>query len=184
MTKTEARFAGRPPRPERGWTGWVVFASIMLAIVGAINMVQGFAALFHDDVLRRAQQGLLLGDLTAWGSILLIWGGAQVLAGLGLNTGHGWARVLALMVVAVSIVIQTVLVSPPSDVVAGDHRARRDRHLRADRALGGGPRGPLTSAVAERVAQLARLLGRKLGAARLDAGPVELAGELRAARSC
>jgi hypothetical protein len=32
------------------WTGWVVFASIMLAVVGGINIIQGLAALFNDSV--------------------------------------------------------------------------------------------------------------------------------------
>ena len=113
MTKTEARFdrAAAPPE-STAWTGWIVFASIMLAIVGLINIVQGLTALLDETYyVAASSEGLLIGDLTVWGVVLLIWGGAQVAAGMGLNSGHGWARVLALIIASVGIVIQMVLVS-------------------------------------------------------------------------
>ena len=68
----------------------------MLVMVGAVNVVQGLVALFRGVLRRRGSEGpAALLDFTAWGVVLLIWGGAQVGAGLGLNRGHGWARVLA-----------------------------------------------------------------------------------------
>ncbi|MDA0181360.1 hypothetical protein OJ997_13725 [Solirubrobacter phytolaccae] len=108
MTKTQTRV---PPAEASSagaaWTGWVVFASIMLAVVGLINLVQGFAALFSEDyfVIQSGNE-LLVGDFETWGIVMLIWGGAQVAAGMGLNTGHGWARVLAVTVACVSILVQ------------------------------------------------------------------------------
>jgi hypothetical protein len=113
MTKTEARFerAAAPPA-STAWTGWIVFASIMLAVVGLINIIQGLTALLDETYYVAAgSNGLLIGDLTVWGVILLIWGGSQVAAGMGLNSGHGWARVLALLVAGVSILVQMVLLS-------------------------------------------------------------------------
>jgi hypothetical protein len=113
MTKTEARFdrAAAPPE-STAWTGWIVFASIMLAVVGLINIIQGLTALLDETYYVAASSGgLLIGDLTVWGVILLIWGGSQVAAGMGLNSGHGWARVLALLVAGVSILVQMVLLS-------------------------------------------------------------------------
>ena len=84
----------------------------MLAIVGLINIVQGLTALLDETYyVAASSEGLLIGDLTVWGIVLLIWGGAQVAAGMGLNSGHGWARVLALIIASVGIVIQMVLVS-------------------------------------------------------------------------
>jgi hypothetical protein len=95
-----------------GWTGWVVFASIMLTVVGAINLMQGFIALFQDDYfLVPSGDDLLLLDFTAWGWVMLVWGAGQVLAGMGLNGGHGWARVAALIIACVSILIQILFLA-------------------------------------------------------------------------
>ena len=44
--------------------------------------------------------------------------------------------------------------------------------------------GAARSAVAERVAQVALLLGRELGAEQFDAGPCELGGDRVAERAC
>ena len=90
----------------------MVFASIMLVVVGAVNMVQGFVALFQDDyfVVRSGDQLLLL-VLHGLGLVPPDLGGAQLLAGLGLNTGHGWARLLALGVACISIVIKMLFLA-------------------------------------------------------------------------
>ncbi len=33
-----------------GWVGWISFAGLMLVMLGAFNAIQGFAAIFTDDV--------------------------------------------------------------------------------------------------------------------------------------
>jgi hypothetical protein len=94
------------------WTGWVVFASIMLAVIGALNIVQGLVALLREGYFAvPSGDKLLLMNYDAWGVVMLIWGILQLGAGFGLNNGHGWARVLAIIVACVSIVIQTVFLS-------------------------------------------------------------------------
>src|SRR3954447_21972558 len=108
MTKTQ--IPTRLEDTEAGggaWTGWVVFASIMLAVVGGINIVQGLAALLDDNyfVVKNGDQ-LLLTGFTTWGWVMLVWGLLQLAAGFRLNGGHGWARVFALIVACVSIFIQ------------------------------------------------------------------------------
>ena len=111
MTKTQVP-APLTDSTSTAWTGWVVFASIMLTVVGAINLMQGFIALFQDQYfLVRSGDKLLLFDYTAWGVIMLVWGATQVVAGMGLNSGHGYARVLALIVAAVSILIQVLFLA-------------------------------------------------------------------------
>src|SRR3954462_11308051 len=104
MSKTQ--IPTRPPSSDVGgaWTGWVVFASIMLAVVGGINIVQGLAALLDDNyfVVKNGDQ-LLLTGFNTWGWVMLVWGLLQLAAGFGLNGGHGWARVFALIVACVSI---------------------------------------------------------------------------------
>jgi len=94
------------------WTGWVVFASIMLAVVGGINIIQGLAALFDDSIfVVRSGDQLLIADFDTWGVALLVFGAAQAGAGLGLNSGHGWARIVAIVVACISILGQTLFLS-------------------------------------------------------------------------
>jgi len=94
------------------WTGWLVFASITLCVVGAINLIQGLVALTRDTYfLVHAGDRLLLTDFSTWGVILLVWGLAQLAAGLGLNSGKGWARWLAIGVACISVIIQTLFLA-------------------------------------------------------------------------
>jgi hypothetical protein len=94
------------------WTGWVVFASIMLVVVGGINIIQGLAALLNDSYfVVRSGNDLLIANFDTWGVIMVVWGAAQSLAGLGLNSGRGWARVVAIVVAAVSMIVQTLFLA-------------------------------------------------------------------------
>lgn len=113
MTKTQ-----EVPRvtPQAGlgsaWTGWTIFASVMLVVVGGMNLIQGLVAIFQDDYfLVRSGDELLITSFTTWGWIMAIWGSAQIVAGAGLNTGKGWARWLAIAIVCVSILIQTLFLA-------------------------------------------------------------------------
>ncbi|GAA1208997.1 hypothetical protein LY12_001261 [Prauserella alba] len=81
-------------RPAQG-TGWVTFASIMLVLVGLFNVLFGLVALFEQDYYVVGDAGLLVFDLTGWGWIHLVIGGAAVLAGVALTTGATWARAVA-----------------------------------------------------------------------------------------
>ena len=36
-------------QPNSGWVGWIVFAAIFMIITGAMNAIQGLAALFRDE---------------------------------------------------------------------------------------------------------------------------------------
>ncbi|MYW01716.1 hypothetical protein [Streptomyces sp. SID3343] len=88
------------------WTGWVAFAACTLIVLGALNLIQGFVALFSDDYFVSRSGDLMVWDFTAWGVILLIFGGLQLLIGMGLLTGSGVSRVLAAILVMVNIVAQ------------------------------------------------------------------------------
>ena len=112
MTKTQGTLqqADAPPAGA-AWTGWVVFASIMLAVVGLINAIQGIAALVDESYFVVSADELILGDFTTWGVARLIWGCAQLAAGMGLNSGAGWARMLAVAIAGVSILVQTAFLA-------------------------------------------------------------------------
>ena len=89
------------------WTGWVVFAGVVLGAVGIVNAIQGLAAIFADDVFVVGENGLLVAtDYTAWGVALLVWGCVLVLAAAGLLSGSSLARWFAVAVVFVNLVGQ------------------------------------------------------------------------------
>ena len=94
-------------RPSDAWAGWVTFAAVILGLLGTLNVIQGFVALFDDGyfVVRR-EEDLLLVDFTAWGVVLLLWGALLVGAALALAAGRGWARWFAVILVCVNVIVQ------------------------------------------------------------------------------
>ena len=105
---TQMHHGTEPPRMTSGsWTGWVVFASIMLMINGSINVVQGLVALLQDDYfLVPTGDELLITDFTGWGIAMLLWGALLALGGFGLYSGQSWARWFAIFVASLGILLQ------------------------------------------------------------------------------
>ena len=105
---TQMHHPTEPPHVSSGsWTGWVVFASIMLMINGSINVVQGLVALLQDDYfLVPNGDELLLTDFTGWGIAMLLWGALLALGGFGLFSGQSWARWFAIFVASLGILLQ------------------------------------------------------------------------------
>ena len=90
----------------RSMAGWIGFASMLLLLVGVIDVFQGLVALFEDDYFVVTQAGFLAVDLTAWGWTMVIWGVLLAIAGLGLAGGQGWARWFAIILVSLNILAQ------------------------------------------------------------------------------
>jgi hypothetical protein len=95
-------------RVDRGtaWTGWIIFAATMLAIIGTLNVFQGIIALFDDRRVILLPQQLVIVDITGWGWTLLISGALMAVAGVGLLTAQTWARIAAIVLVGLHAVIQ------------------------------------------------------------------------------
>jgi hypothetical protein len=87
-----------------GWGGWIIFASVMLVIGGALNAMHGLVAIFNDEWVVWGNRANLYLDLTTWGWIHVAVGIVVVLAGFGLLTGNVLARALAVLVAGASIV--------------------------------------------------------------------------------
>jgi hypothetical protein len=88
-----------------GWTGWIVFAAVLLFLGGLGQLLQGFVALFDDNFYVVGSDGLALGlDYTVWGVIHLMVGVLAVLIGLGLLSGNMVARGAAVALAGFSAV--------------------------------------------------------------------------------
>jgi hypothetical protein len=89
------------------WTGWVIFAAIVMITIGALDIIQGLVALLKEETYLITESGLLVTtDFTAWGWTLLIWGIVLVLAAAALFSGKGWGRWFAIVAVIVNMIGQ------------------------------------------------------------------------------
>ena len=93
------------------WTGWIVFAAIMMVLLGAFQVIEGIVALFNDEYYIVAASGLLVSvDYTAWGWVHLILGIILVLAGFGLLTGNIVARIAGIGLAVLSAIVNLAFI--------------------------------------------------------------------------
>ena len=93
------------------WSGWIFFAGLVIIIVGAMDVLQGFVAIIKDEYVVATSKGIAILDVTAWGWATLIWGALLILVALGLMGGAGWARWLAIIGVAVNAIQQVAFMA-------------------------------------------------------------------------
>jgi hypothetical protein len=110
MSETQSRpvasNSGYTParRPQAtGWVGYVVFAGVMLVMLGGFQVIEGLVAILRDDYYLVTRSGLLLTmDFTAWGWTHLILGAIAVVTGIGVLLGQTWARVTGIIIAVLS----------------------------------------------------------------------------------
>ena len=86
----------------RGY-GLVMFASILLVVVGCFNVIHGIAAIANSHVFT-ANAHYVFANLRTWGWITLILGALQLLAAAGVLAGNQWARWFAVAVVGLNAI--------------------------------------------------------------------------------
>jgi hypothetical protein len=100
-------YASSYDEPTTGWVGWVMFAAVFMMIIGAMNAIQGLAALFRDEAYWVTLGGnVLTFDVTTWGWIHLLFGILLVVVGVLLMRGSTFARVLGVILVALNLIAQ------------------------------------------------------------------------------
>lgn len=107
-TMRPASGTGGHHRTGRGF-GLIVFASVLLAVVGFFNLLYGIAAVANSHVFV-ANAHYVIGDLRAWGWTTLIIGGLQLLAAGGVLVGNQLARWFGVAVVGLNAVGQMFFV--------------------------------------------------------------------------
>jgi hypothetical protein len=71
--------------------GWLLFAGIMVLIVGVLNVIYGIAAIDNANFFV-ADQKYILSDLNTWGWVMLVLGALQLLAAFSIWSGGGFGR--------------------------------------------------------------------------------------------
>ena len=97
--------AARGGEKTSGWAvGFILFAAIMLLLVGCFQAFQGLVAIFQDEFYVATRNYVFQFDATTWGWIHLIFGLIVAFAGWGLLSGRTWARVVGITVALLSAI--------------------------------------------------------------------------------
>lgn len=93
------------------WTGWVVFAGVMLLIAGAFDVIYGLFAIIgpNSAYFTTSEGGLIMLDIAGWGWWHLISGATLILVGIFVMQGATWARWVAVVLAAINALIQISL---------------------------------------------------------------------------
>ena len=86
-----ATTASSAPRHYPAENGWIVFASVMLAIAGIWNFIDGLLAV-GDSKVYGAVNTYVFSDLRTWGWIVMGLGLLQIVAAFGVLSGSEAAR--------------------------------------------------------------------------------------------
>jgi hypothetical protein len=101
---------GSQPDPT-GWTGWIVFASFMMFLVGSFQVVQGLVAIFDDGYYAVTADALVINvDYTAWGWTHVLLGLLAFAVGVGLLAGNIAARIVAVLLAGISAIVNLAFI--------------------------------------------------------------------------
>jgi hypothetical protein len=105
MTSATTHSASGTGRRAGEGYGLIVFASILLLVIGCFNLIDGIAAVARSHVFI-ANAHYVFGDLRTWGWITLIIGALLLLAAAGVLAGNQLARWFAVAVVGLNAIGQ------------------------------------------------------------------------------
>jgi hypothetical protein len=99
QSPSQDQSAGRAEKATSGWAiGFILFAAIMMIMVGVFQALQGIIAIFENEFYVATRNYTFQFDATTWGWIHLL----VAFAGYGLLSGKAWARLLAITLAALS----------------------------------------------------------------------------------
>lgn len=95
------------PFDDRG-AGWVMFAGVLLVMIGTFNVIDGIAAISKSHFYV-ANAHYVFGDLKTWGWVVLCLGALQVLVGLGVFAKNQFARWTGVLVLSLNALAQLLM---------------------------------------------------------------------------
>lgn len=91
---------GATNRPGTG----AMFAGVLLAIAGLLDVLQGIGAIAKDDVYTQVGKYVFKFNLTSWGWIHLVLGVLVLAVAFGVLTGASWARLTGVVLASLSLI--------------------------------------------------------------------------------
>ncbi len=97
--------AGRAAAPT-GWVGWVIFAGVVMIMLGLFHIIDGLVAIFEKGFyLVTSSQLVVHVDYAAWGWVHLAIGVVFLLTGFGVLAGLLLARVIGIALAVLSAIV-------------------------------------------------------------------------------
>jgi hypothetical protein len=88
-----------------GWVGWLLYAGVMLVVLGACQLMVGLVALFgHGYFVSHRTGQPVVWSYTTWGWVHLGLAATALGTGIGIMLGQLWARVLGVVLCVVNVV--------------------------------------------------------------------------------
>jgi hypothetical protein len=88
-----------------GWTGWIIFAGVIMIIGGALNLFYGIVAAVNDEWVVFTNRANVYLDVSEWGWVHIILGAIVLLAGIGVFSGNILARIVGVVVASISLIV-------------------------------------------------------------------------------
>ncbi len=92
---------------DRGY-GWVMFASVLLLILGMLNFIEGLAAIGNAHFFV-ANTHYIAGSLNTWGWVVLCIGVLEVVVGIGVFAKNQFARWTGAVVLGLNAIAQLLM---------------------------------------------------------------------------
>ena len=103
MTSATAKHAGGM----REGYGMVIFAAVLLAVVGCLNLIDCIVAIAKSHYFV-GNAHYVVGDLRSWGWTVLILGALQLLLAAGVVAGNQAARWTAVVLIGLNAIAQMI----------------------------------------------------------------------------
>jgi ABC-type multidrug transport system fused ATPase/permease subunit len=91
-------------RDVTGWVGWIVFAAVIMVMMGVFSIIGGLIAIFDDSWGEGALGQYAESTANTWGWTALIIGVLVLFAAFGILQGKTWARVVAIVLVGLEAI--------------------------------------------------------------------------------
>jgi len=86
--------------------GWVLFAAVIMVLVGAASAFQGLIAILDPTSVTTGDGTTIILDVSTWGWVHLVIGAFIVLAGLGVMAVRTWARIVGIVLAGINLLAQ------------------------------------------------------------------------------
>ena len=92
---------------ERGY-GWVMFAGVLLLMVGTLNTIEGIAAIGNARFFVGSTH-YIIGSLNTWGWVVLCIGVIELVVGLGVFVKNQFSRWTGVAVLSLNAIAQLLM---------------------------------------------------------------------------
>jgi hypothetical protein len=89
---------------------WLIFAGVLLAILGVLNLIYGIAAI-DNSTFFVAETKFVLANLNFWGWVLAIIGVGQLATAAGIWATQEWARWAGLVFAGGNMIVNFLAIS-------------------------------------------------------------------------